>query len=213
MKIEIWSDFACPFCYIGETAMQMALKSLGLEEVQIIYKSFQLDPNASKLVDRDLNQYIADKYQITYDQAKAQNDNIIKMAEAIGLHYDFDHIQRNNTGLAHELHKYAQEKGLGQEMAHLLFSAYFEKGKDLGDIHHLLEISSELPLDLDDLRVSLEKRIFYGEVVKDQAFANQNQIQSVPLFIINDQYAITGAQSHVYFQRAFEQIMAEDQKS
>ncbi|MBS7527815.1 DsbA family oxidoreductase [Fusibacter paucivorans] len=212
MKIEIWSDFACPFCYIGETAMMKALEAMGLAESTVVeFKSFQLDVNAKRVPGKDLNEMLAEKYNISYEQAKTSNANIIKMAAEVGLHYDFDHIKPNHTGMAHEMHKFAEANGKGMEAAQLLFKAYLEDGVDIGEMISLLQIAEQIDLPPEALKEALDEKRYLEAVVTDQAIAHQQRIQSVPYFVIDRQYAISGAQSIDYFKMALRQILNETQ--
>jgi predicted DsbA family dithiol-disulfide isomerase len=210
MKIEIWSDFACPFCYIGETALLKALESMTLlETADISFRSFQLDVNAKRIPDKDIHQLIADKYQIQYAQAKESNANIVKMASEVGLNYDFEHIKPNQTGTAHEMQKFAAANGKGLEAANRLFKAYLEEGADIGDTVTLLKIGEEIGLSGEALQQALDEKCYFEAVVTDQAIAHQHRIQSVPYFVIDQQYAISGAQSTAYFIMALKQILNE----
>ena len=209
MKIELWSDFACPFCYIGETAMLKALEKLNLlDDVQFEFKSFQLNVNATRQPEKNIHQLISEKYHISYDQAKASNDNVVKMASELGLNYDFDHLKPNNTCMAHEVLKLSQTLNKGKLFADVAFKAYFEQGADLGDQETLISLGEKIGLNERDVIEALEKRTFYGDVIKDQTFAEQNRITSVPFFVIDDRFAISGAQSPAYFERAIKEIIS-----
>jgi len=104
MKVEIWFDFICPFCYLGETKFEMALATFEhKEEVEVVYKSFQLNMTTESSKGKDIHQVIADKYPISYAQAKDNNDRIIEAASEVGLNYRFDILKLNSTELAHEI--------------------------------------------------------------------------------------------------------------
>src|SRR5690242_2162223 len=112
MKVEIWFDFVCPFCYMGERKFEKALAAFEHnDEVEIIFKSFQLNMSQKDVKGKDIHQVIADKYNITYEQAKDNNDRITKAAAEVGLNYRFDILKLNNTQLAHEISKYAESVG------------------------------------------------------------------------------------------------------
>ena len=207
MKIEIWSDFACPFCYIGEKRLMKALEELNLEDqVDIEFKSFQLDVNAKSHPDKDIHQLIAEKYNISYAQAKNSNADIVQMAKEVGLDYDFDHLKPGNTRLAHEAHKFASKNGKDLEYAQWAFSSYFEKGKSLSDLDTLQKLISVIGLEPEEFMKSIEAGLFTAEVEGDQSKAHEIGINSVPTFIIDGKYAITGAQNVNYFKMAIEQI-------
>ncbi len=207
MKIEIWSDFACPFCYIGEKRLMKALEELNLEDqVDIEFKSFQLDVNAKSHPDKDIHQLIAEKYNISYAQAKNSNADIVQMAKEIGLDYDFDQLKPGNTRLAHEAHKFASKNGKDLEYAQWAFSSYFEKGKSLSDLDTLQKLISVIGLEPEEFMKSIEAGQYTPAVENDQSKAQELGINSVPTFIIDGKYAITGAQNVNYFKMAIEQI-------
>ncbi len=207
MKIEIWSDFACPFCYIGEKRLMKAIEELNLEDqIDIEFKSFQLDVNAKSHPDKDIHQLIAEKYNISYAQAKNSNADIVQMAKEIGLNYDFDSLKPGNTRMAHEAHKFASENGKDLEYAQWAFSTYFEKGNDLSKIEILEKLINVIGLDKEAFHKAIESGKYTGLVENDQSKAHEIGINSVPTFIIDGKYAITGAQNVNYFKMAIEQI-------
>ncbi len=206
MKIDIWSDYACPFCYLGETRLKKAIEQLGETDVELQYKSFQLDPNATAHPNETMDELIANKYGIPVEQAKASNERIIQAAAESGLTYDFDKMKPNNTRMAHEVTKYAKEMGLEDAVAERFFVAYFEEGVDLGQEENLLRLGEEVGLNRDEVAKVLEDGKYSQDVRDDQQQAGAMGISSVPFFVINDQYSISGAQSEAYFMQAIEQI-------
>jgi len=196
MKIEIWSDFACPFCYIGEVRLKKALSELGLiDKVDLVFHSYELNVNAKRHQNADLNQLIATKYNISYEEAKQNNDRIVRMAEKSGLKYDFTNITTNNTNLAHQAVKAAEGRGKADLMVQKLFAAYFTDGQDLGDINTLVSIGEEVGLDKKKLRLDLENKTFKDLVEKDEKKAGELSISGVPYFLINESLVISGAVS------------------
>ncbi|MDK2808511.1 MAG: hypothetical protein PWP24_1246, partial [Clostridiales bacterium] len=145
MKIEIWSDFVCPFCYMGERKLELALNDFaGKNEVEIEFRSFELSTSNADYIGKDIHQVIADKYQISYEEAKANNERIVAAAAKVGLTYRFDILKPNTTRLAHEIFQYAKKQGKGNVVAHRFFKAYFEAGVDIGDKEALLSLLSDL---------------------------------------------------------------------
>ncbi len=206
MKIEIWSDFACPYCYIGEKKLEKALEEMELETlVRVNFRSFQLNENAVSHEGEDLNELIAKKYGISYEQARAANLNIIETAKEVGLNYDFDKIKPGNTGLAHEVYKYSEALGKGKEMVQRLFASYFEEGIDISSEKNLLELAKEVGIDEEQVKEVIEGGTYKVAVKEDQNIARQIGISSVPFFVINDKYAVSGAQSVEHFKRALQQ--------
>jgi len=203
VKVEIWSDFVCPFCYMGERKFEQALADFEhKDEVEIVFKSFQLSMDKADVKGKDIHQTIADKYNISYEQAKANNDQIVKAAAKVGLNYRFDILKLNNTELAHEISKYAESVGKGKDLVDRYFKAYFEEGVDIGDKEKLIELADEIGINTTELKKQLDQDYLKAEIKKDQALARKLGINSVPFFIINDRYTVSGAQNPEQFLKA-----------
>lgn len=203
MKIEIWSDFVCPFCYMGERKFEMALEQFShKEEVSIEFKSFELNMDKTDYKGKDIHQIIADKYGISYEDAKENNDKIVHAASEVGLQYRFDILKLNNTRLAHQIAQYAKSVGKGNELVNRFFKGYFEEGQDIGDKDTLLKMSQEVGLDRLDLTAMLETNTFDRLVSEDEQLASRLGINSVPYFVIDNKYAVSGAQNPDYFLQA-----------
>jgi predicted DsbA family dithiol-disulfide isomerase len=202
MKIDIWYDFVCPFCYLGETKFEMALKDFeGKETVELNFKSFQLNPSKAQTVDqgKDIHQLIADKYHMSYEQAKANNDRIVASAKEVGLNYRFDILKPCNTEKAHLIAQYAKKVHKDLAFIHRVYAAYFEEGADISDEHTLLKLAQEIGLDSEVIKGQLENREQLEAVHKDQQMAKSMGITGVPFFLINDKHQISGAQSVDHF--------------
>ena len=208
MKVEIWSDFACPFCYLGEKKMKLALEEMGIEDqVEVSFKSFQLDPNATSHPDESIHELIAHKYGISVEQAKANNDRIVQAAKAVGLQYDFDQIKPGNTADAHIFAKLAKTQGLEEEVVENLFSYYFEQGRLLENRDTLLEIAGKVGLPEEMLLEALESESYQKAILEDQETAYAMGIQSVPFFVVDGQYGISGAQDVEAFKQVFNKVI------
>ncbi len=202
-KIDIWFDFVCPFCYLGERKFEMALKEFaGKDDVEINFKSFQLNPSKAvvPMVGKDIHQIIADKYHMSYDQAKANNDRIVASAKQVGLNYRFDILKPGNTEMAHIIAQYAKEVGKDFELVNRFYAAYFEEGADINDETTLLELAAEIGLDVHALKKRLDDPTLLARVKADQKQAQTLGITGVPFFIINDKHRISGAQSIEHFK-------------
>jgi predicted DsbA family dithiol-disulfide isomerase len=211
MKIEIWSDFACPYCYLGDRKLALALNEFEhKDEVEISYKSFQLDVHATSHADEDISELIAKKYGISYEQAKASNNSIIIAAKKVGLNYDFDALKPNNTGLAHQVSKYALSSGKEKELVARFFKAYFEEGMDLGVKENLISLGSEVGLDPEGLVKALDLGTYSNDVMLDQKKASELGIRGVPYFVVNDKYAVSGAQSIDYFKSVLDEVYSNE---
>ena len=204
MKIEIWSDFVCPFCYIGEKKLKQVIDSLPfLTDVEISFKSFELDPNAPLYNGKKIHEALAEKYNMSVEQAKAANDNINQHAGEVGLTFDFEEMKPTNTLDAHRLAKYASEKGLETEMTDALFSAYFEKGELISDTDTLVAIAKTAGIaEEESSKVLADPTLYFNDVRGDEQRAQQLGITGAPYFVIDDKYAISGAQPVELFIKA-----------
>lgn len=210
MKIEIWSDFVCPFCYLGEKRFELGLEKFeNKETVEVSFRSFQLDPNAKSAAGQSIHEIISKKYGVSVAQAKANNDNIVSAAAAVGLAYDFDNLKPNNTQKAHELAKFALSKGLERSVVDRFFKAYFEEGVDIGDESALLQLVESVGLNREEAKEALQKETFREAVLKDQEEAATLGITSVPFFVIDGKYGVSGAQSPEHFLMALKQASSE----
>ncbi|MFA6709602.1 MAG: DsbA family oxidoreductase [Fusobacterium sp.] len=206
MKIEIWSDFACPYCYIGKKKLEKALEEFKCKEkVEITFKTFQLNPFEERKEISDYSEHLSKKYNIPYAQAKVQVDGMINSAAELGLNLRYDILIRNKTTLAHEITKYAKTVGKEIEIANCFFKGYFEKGADLGDVNTLFNMCKKVGLDIEKLKKVIEEESYLPEILKDRKEASSIGITGVPFFIINDKITISGAQSIEYFKMALKQ--------
>lgn len=210
MKIEIWSDFACPFCFIGKKRFDTALASFPhKEQVEVIYKSYQLNPNAPKVVTQSSYESFAKSHNSTVEQTKQRFKMITESAKTVGLHFDFDKVQMTNTFDAHRVAKYAMS--LGQtSIVERLMSAYFEEGLNIADHETLIDIASSFGLDSTSVKSMLDSTNFTEDVKKDIQEARQIGVQGVPFFVINRKYGVSGAQDSTYFLQALNQIWSEE---
>lgn len=196
MKIEIYSDFVCPFCYMGVKRLEAALVQFEhKDEVEITYKSFQLDTQARRQPDKDIHHLIAEKYGISYEQSKVNNERIIEAAAEVGLNYRFDILKPNNTAMAHQIAQYAKQVEKEKELVMRFFKGYFEEGADIGDKDTLLFLAQEAGLDRKSVEKILEDEVFLPAVLQDQADAEAIWIDYVPYFTVGGKHSISGAQS------------------
>ncbi len=196
VKIEIWSDYGCPFCYIGERKLALALEQTGMTaDVEIVFNSFELDPNAKKSVDENINQLLAKKYGMSMDQAIAANNNIINVAKEVDLVFNFDKLQSTNTFDAHRLSHYAKDQGKQKTYTEAVMKSYFTNSLNISDFEVLTSIAVEVGLDrVEALRI-LESSAFAEAVRQDEANAYSRQINGVPYFLFNGKETINGAQT------------------
>ncbi|MDF2869110.1 MAG: Protein-disulfide isomerase DsbC/DsbG [Anaerocolumna sp.] len=195
MKIEIWSDFACPFCYLGKRRLELALEDYEKkDDVEINFRSFELDTAAKKKYDVSLHELIAGKYGISLEEAKASNSQIISQAKEVGLKYNFEDIIPANTFDAHRLAQYAKVKGKGEEITERIFKAYFEESLNISDHQILSGLAAEVGLSKEEALEVLASDRYTEEVRQDQKSAARYAVRGVPYFLIDDKYAVSGAQ-------------------
>lgn len=194
MKIEIWADYACPFCYIGKTTLENALEKTGLKDVEIVYKAFQLDPSAPKESEENTIEHLAKKYHVPYQEAEAMVKNVVIHGKNVGLDLRFDLVKQTNTFDAHRLTKLAKTMNLEGALNKKLYEAYFNKGYNLAQTEDLLKIANEINMDIDRVNESLNSNEFEVEVNRDIEEANRKAIHAVPYFLIDGKVSIKGAQ-------------------
>lgn len=211
MNIEIWSDFVCPFCYIGEKRLFDAMEEVSFkEELTITYRSFELDPQAPFFDGTTIDQAIAKKYGVSVEQARQNNNHIKEQAAAIGLDFNFDTMKPTNTLDAHRLAKFAKVKDKELAMATRLFAAYFTEGRIISDLPVLAELAVEAGLAEEEVKSVLDDKTAYLEEVRaDETQAHQFGISSVPYIVIDNKYAIKGAQPLETFVGALEKAWSE----
>jgi predicted DsbA family dithiol-disulfide isomerase len=214
MKVEIWSDVMCPFCYIGKRKFEKALDQFPQKEkIQVEWKSFQLNPQMKTEPGKSINDYLAEVKGWTPDYAQQVNDHVTGLASEVGLEYNMDKAVVANSFDAHRFVQFAKTKGLGDAAEEQLFKAYFTDGKDTSNLETLVELGNEIGLDTDELRTVLEGTRFSDEVRKDIYEAQQVGAKGVPFFVLDRKYAVSGAQQPETFLGALEQSFAEWQKA
>ncbi len=211
MKIEIWSDVVCPFCYIGKRRLEMALEQFGhKDEVKISFRSFQLDPYAKKNTGMDIHQILSAKHDIPYEKAKQLNDQLAQQAKEIGLDYHFDTLIPTNSYDALRLSYYAEEKGKMKEMMERLMKAYLIDSLDIGEHTTLAKLAGEVGLNAKETLDVLASDRYSENIARDKAEGSKIGIQGVPFFIINDKYTISGAQPSEVFLELLQKAWEED---
>ncbi|MDQ0207177.1 DsbA family oxidoreductase [Alkalicoccobacillus murimartini] len=203
MNIEIWSDFACPFCYIGKRKLEQALEQFEHKaQVTTEFKSFELDPNAAKHTDKSMAELLAGKYKMPLRQAEAMTANVAAQAADVGLTYHFDTMQPTNMLDAHRLTHYAKTQGKANELAERLLYAYFTESKHLSTPDTLIELAGEVGLVKEEVAKVLESDQFADAVKYDHNQGVQLGLQGVPFFVINQKHVVSGAQQSSAFLEA-----------
>ena len=213
MKIEIWSDVMCPFCYIGKRRFEDALQQFAhKDEVEVEWKSFQLNPDMKTDPSVNINQYLAEVKGWNLEYAQKMNDHVTEMAAQVGLKYDFDKAVVANSFNAHRLSHLAKKHGLGDAAEEALFKAYFTEGKNIDDQDTLIGLGVSIGLNADELKQALDSDDFADDVKHDIAEARQLGIQGVPFFVMNNKYGVSGAQAVPVFSETLEKSFAEWQQ-
>ena len=208
MKIEVWSDYACPFCYIGEKRLQRALNELG-KDIEVEFKSFELDPTASKEVISATDERFAQKYGLSLDSARKKIEQISLMGRNEGIDFKYLTTRYTNTFDSLRLTKFAQEKG-HDEIIIKLFDAYFTKNLELSNHEILKKIAVECGLDAKEVEKVLESDSYAEKVREDEYIASKIGIHGVPYFIIGRKYGLSGAQPVEILKQAINDALTDE---
>lgn len=211
MKVEIWSDVVCPFCYIGKRKFEKALESFGpKDKVEVVWRSFQLDPDLKPVAGQSVHEYLGKRKGTTTAEGKKMNDYMADAAKEVGLTYDFDNAIINNTLDAHRLLHLAKEEQLQGQMKERLFAAYYTQGKNIGDHETLVQLAEEVGLEGAKVREVLASDAYLSEVQQDQYEAQQVGARGVPFFVFNSKYAVSGAQPPELFKQVLDKVWEEE---
>lgn len=208
MKVEVWSDYVCPFCYIGKRQLEKAIKDSGYEgQIDVTYKSYLLDPTTPVDTTESVYESLSKKYNQSIEQIKAMTSNVAERAKEVGLSYNFEEMKAANTVKAHRLTKWveSQSKELGAKFTEQVLQAYFIYGKAIGRDEELLEIVDSLGINREAAEEVLKNNTFMQEVEQDIYEANQIGVRGVPFFVFNNKWGISGAQPQELFEKTIEQ--------
>ena len=216
MKVEIWSDVMCPFCYIGKRHLEKALQDFDeKDEIEIIWKSFQLNPDLPEQANPDKNvyQHLAEAKGMSYEQSVEMHKNVAEMAKKAGLDYNFDDAVVANSFKSHRLLQLAKEKGLGDALEERLFSAYFIEGKDTSSNDVLIELGDDIGLTKEEVNEALTNDEYADKVKEDIHESRQIGVSGVPFFVFDRKYAVSGAQPPEAFTQVLEKSVSEWKES
>jgi predicted DsbA family dithiol-disulfide isomerase len=195
MRIEIWSDVVCPWCYVGKRRFEAALSRFAhRDEVEVVWRAFELDPAAPAVREGSYVERLAGKYDRSVPEAQAMIDRMVEAGAGEGLDLRFDLARPGNTLAAHRLLHLARLRGVQQPMKERLLAATFTEGAAIGDIGVLVALAAEVGLDPDEVKATLEGDAFTDEVRADEARAAALGITGVPFFVIDGAYGVSGAQ-------------------
>jgi len=212
LKLEVWSDIACPWCYVGKRRLESALKQFPhAAEVELIWRAFELDPGAPVERPREVShvEFIARKYGMSVAQAQKSTDHLVQVARAEGLSFDFVNIRSGNTFDAHRLVHLGHERGVQNAVQERLMKAYFEQAELMSDHATLVRLASEAGLDAGEVTDVLAADTYGKAVRADEAQARELGITGVPCFVFERRFAVSGAQSSEVMLSALSQAWSE----
>lgn len=206
MKIEIFSDFTCPFCYIGKRELERAIDLAGYTgQVEIEYKAFQIAPDTPRKNAPMLYEGMVEKFDSTLEEVKEMTKNIAMRAAEVRLHYNFEEMKTAHTGKAHRLAKWVRQFDKESVYTEALMSGYFLEGEDVNDSKYLLTVIEALDLDVNLANEIIASNAYSEDLDKDRYDAQQLGVQSVPFFVFENRYGIKGAELNEVFVRTLHQ--------
>lgn len=195
MRVDVWSDVVCPWCFIGLANLTAAIAEFELgDQVEVVLHSYQLDPGAPEVDDQSLEQRLATKYGTTVEQIRIQNERIAALGAERGIDFRFDKAQRGNTFDAHRLLHLARVHGDQLALKQRLGQAYFTDGEPIGDPNTLRKAAIDVGLDADQVEAVLIGDAYANEVREDIEAAQQIGVAGVPFFVIDGRLGVSGAQ-------------------
>lgn len=217
IRIDVWSDIACPWCYIGKRNLESGLRATASDEnapeVDVVFHSYELSPDTPVDFEGDEVDFLAGHKGMPRDQVRQMLDRVTGVAAEAGLDYHFDILKHTNTIKAHELLHFAKEQGRQYDMTERLMAAYFVEGRHVGRVEDLVALAGEIGLDEAAARTALEQGAFRDAVDADKAQANAYGISGVPFFVIDGKYGVSGAQPADAFAQIARQVWAERQEA
>lgn len=210
MKVNIWSDIRCPFCYIGKRKFEAALEKFAhKDKVEIVWRSFQLDPRLKTQTAISAYDYFANLKGQTREEAVEMHEYVAQVASKVGLEFNFDNAVVANSFNAHRLIQFARTKGLGDAAEEQLFKAYFTDSKNIDDKAVLLQIGVSIGLEETSVKQVLDSDAYAKEVKEDELRAQAIGVRGVPFFVFNDKRAVSGAQSPDLFLETLKESWEE----
>lgn len=214
MKIEIWSDVICPFCYIGKRNFETALEQFADQKnIEVIWKSFQLDPTIPEDATESYADYMVKRKGMAVEQVQGMLSNVTQMAIQVGLDYHLDQSVIVNSLKAHQLIQFAKSKNMGNEAEERLFKAFFMEGKNIADTETLAQLGKDFGLNESEIKANLEDEKFKYEIAQDIQEAQNIGVTGVPFFVFDRKYAVSGAQPAEAFLETLNKSFTEWRKS
>ncbi|MEG0170855.1 MAG: DsbA family oxidoreductase [Acinetobacter sp.] len=208
MRVDIWSDVVCPFCYIGKKRLEHVAEQAGIE-LDIHWHSFELDPNAPAKHDTSNTERLAQKYGRSYAEMEEMERNVAAMAAVEGIDFQWQKANSGNSFNAHRIIHLAQSKGLGNEAEEAFFHAYMTEGLAIGEREVVEEIASRIGLDHAEVEYVLDSDELADFVRHDEKIAREQlNVTGVPFFIFDQKLALSGAQPREIFLQALQQAQS-----
>lgn len=211
IKVDIWSDIACPWCYIGTHRFEAGLtefaKSHPDVEVEIENHSYELAPDTPEHFDGDEMDFLTKHKGMPREQLEEMLQHVTRIAASDGLTIDFEKLQHSNTSRAHRVLHLAKSQGLQAELQARLFTAYFAEGRRVSDVETLVELSEEVGLDPDEVRDAFVDEDLAEAVERDITRARMLGVGGVPFYLFDEKYGVSGAQSADTFAQVLEQVL------
>ncbi|WP_433833558.1 DsbA family oxidoreductase [Actinoplanes sp. CA-015351] len=208
IKVDVWSDIACPFCYVGKRKFEATVAASGLP-VEVEYHSFELSPDTPEDYHGSHADYLSTKLGVTPAQVKGMEKQMAGLAESVGLAFHHDKIKPTRTRKAHELLHYAKAHGRQAEVKERLLKAYFTDGVNVGRVEELADLAAGLGFDRDDVVRSLESGEHADAVAGDVQTARDYGINGVPFFVFDNRYGVSGAQDPDTFAGVLAKVDSE----
>ena len=206
IKIEVWSDINCPFCYIGKRQLETALKDFTQDQMEVEWKSFELDPQGHPPKNANAEELLAKKYGRDLKWAQEMNANMTKMAKEAGLEFHLEKLVPANSFDAHRVLHLYKKFGKQNEMKERLLKVKFVEGRDISDKGILAELAQEQEISQEEIQKVLESDLYSRDVREDEEMAMKLGINGVPFFVINQQYALSGAQPVESFKEVLKKV-------
>lgn len=213
MKIEIWSDVMCPFCYIGKRNFETAMTQFAdRDHIEVVWKSYQLDPTIPEVANESHENYLVKRKGMSPEKVNEMLRHVTQSAKQAGLDYRFDKSLMVNSKKAHQLIQLAKTKNLGDEAEERLFQAFFTEGKSIADRETLTQLGRDIGLDENELQAAFTD-VKYAKLVEDDINeARQIGVQGVPFFVVDRKYAVSGAQPPQAFLETLQKSFPEWRK-
>ena len=208
IKVDIWSDVQCPWCYIGKRRFEAGAAQFG-GDVEVEYHSYELAPDTPVDFDGTPIDYLSQRKGMPVAKVEEMLARVTSIAASVGLDYHYENVHQTNTVKAHELIHYAKARGRQLDMKERLLKAYFVDGRRVGRIEDLADLAAEIGFERDDVVRALQSNEYLADVKADVARANEYGIQGVPFFVIDGKYGVSGAQEAETFANVLSQVRDE----